>query len=443
MRINEVAFLYKNLFEEGTAKGSFFINNNGLMSPKTRNVTLWGLASSLSIPEEYRKISNIVTYLKDNLSTNTESPIPAFFKFQKAPYSIFMEAVAMEIATHFNTKTCFNFPASIDNSPNSLYRSVSPFINTNTERGNMVFSFLGRDEELFTFYKIANARETTTDVMTLTELVPQFIATNLPQLSNSQAIETIRTIQQDYAYQYLLRDLLGDIDFTSKNSGIVINKQLGYATLAPNFDYGEVMNLLISNKFDAPVLDSIDNYPESLRAIMTQERIDKANSAKLKMFNTPIREIAKQSTFLDKSDINIRFICSAFPEVAESFNQDLQEFLQSGLIPEIIDKYAEEGLVTPEQADMCVEYLQERGDLFNKKLEENLSSIPNELRYATQTSYEQNEDTLTICDTSSPQSIYIQYNTTTEKLPQADNLIQSYYNLNASLLEQDIPDPAQ
>ncbi len=383
MKINEIATLYKNIFEEGTAKGSFFITDNGLMAPRTRNVTLWGLAHSLSIPEEYRKNPNIVTALKEQLPTSSDAPIPAFFKFQKSTVSVFTEAIAMEIATHFSTKTCFNYPANLDKSPNSLYQAVSPYLDTKTEFGNMVFSFLGRDEELITFYKIANAQEMTTDVMTLTELVPQFIAKALPHLSPEKTMQTVSHIQKDYAYQYLLRDFLGDIDFTSKNSGIIVNPVRGYATIAPNFDFGEVMNSLVANKFSPPKLDSIENYSEAARQFITQESIDKFNAIKLAKYNCPVSEYAKRNTFEDRSDININFICQAFPTVAQKFSEDLENFMASGLIPEIIGKYSgEDNLITAEQAEMSIDYLQQRGAIFSEKLEDNLALVPGEKRYA-------------------------------------------------------------
>lgn len=384
MKVNEVAVLYKNLFEEGTAKGSFFIDDKGLMAPRTRNITLWGLASSLSIPEEFRNNPNIVTSLKHKLPTSPETPLSAFFKFQKTLTSTFTEAVGMEIASHFNTPTCFNYPANIDDSPNSLYRAVCPYLDTKTQYGNMIFSFLGRDEELVTFYKMAVAQETSYDVMTLTELVPNFVSSHLPQLSSTQAKNTISNIQQNFAYQYLLRDYLGDIDFTSKNSGIILNRQLGYARIAPNFDFGEILNHLITNKFSKPELDSVENYPEYLRSIMTQDKIDKINASKLERYNTPVSEIAKRNTFDDKSDINIQFICRAFPQVAERFKQDLGAFSESGLLPQIIGKYVgEDNLITEEQGSLCLEYFEERSKVFDRKLEDNLSQVPQELRYAS------------------------------------------------------------
>lgn len=395
MKNNKIVKLYRNIFEEGTTKGSFFITDSGLMVPRTRNITLWGMASSATIPPKYRKNSNIVTAIKGELKNNIHTQLPAFFKFQKEPVSAFTEALGMEISTYFNTTTSYNYPAHIDDSPNSLFRLASLQLDKTPENfGSLIFSFLAKDEELITFYKMASCQEMSVDVMSLSALVPSFLASNLPHLPPSEINKTALRIQQDYAYQYLLRDYLGDIDYTSKNSGIVINKSLGYAHLAPNFDFGESMNVLIANKFKQPKLTRLEDYDEVARHYMTQENIDKANNAKLKRYNTPVSELAKEPTFRDNSDINIYFICSAYPEVAETFREDLQSFTYSETLHKIIKQYtSKDGLITEEQGDMTLEYLRERSFILERKLEENLEFVPAEKRYNFEWIYDRENET--------------------------------------------------
>lgn len=376
MKHGELVKLYRNIFEEGTTKGSFFITESGIMTPRTKNVNLWGLTSSSSIPPKYKANPNVVTSVKQQLQDCAPTQLPAFFKFQKNPTSGFSEAVAMEVSTHFNTRTSYNYPAHIDQSENSLYFfAQNQLPEPQSDFGSLVFSFLSKDEELVSFYKMARSQEISTDFMTISSLIPSFVANNLPNLSKDELSQLTTEINRDYAYQYLLRDYLGDIDYTSKNAGIIINKNAGYATLAPNFDYGESMNLLTEAKFKPPKLDKLEDYPENTRQFMSQV-IDKINESKLKKYNASPKEMAQQNTFEDKSELNIRFICTTYPDVAEAFRQDLQAFISSGQLPQIMGQYAgKDGLVTPEQADMCVEYLEERGAIFENKLTTHLEKV--------------------------------------------------------------------
>ena len=165
--------LYRNFFEEGTSKGSFTIHDGGRMYPQTRNQTYWGLASASFIPQEFKDKHNVIT--SNTNKTTDASQLSAFFKFSKTNFNVFAEAVGMEIASCFNTKTSFNCPVVLTPSEPTLYSKLSEEQKSSPVMGSLVFSFLGRNETLFTFGSIVHTEAPSTNIVDMCKTIDKFI----------------------------------------------------------------------------------------------------------------------------------------------------------------------------------------------------------------------------------------------------------------------------
>ena len=364
--------LYRNFFEEGTSKGSFTIHDGGRMYPQTRNQTYWGLASASFIPHEFKDKHNVIV---SNKSTDA-SQLSAFFKFAKTDFNVFAEAVGMEIASCFNTKTSFNCPVVLTPSEPTLYSKLTEEQKSSPVMGSLVFSFLGRNETLFTFGSITHSEAPSTNIVNMCKTVDRFIMEkhhsnligayqNLSQMSLSA--------KQDLCYQCLFRDCFGDVDYSTRNSGLIFNEDTGEIKTAPQFDFGELMGVLYSSKMVPPVLDSIENYAEHVRPFIKPEIIEKNNIAKIEKYNSSPTQLAQIQTLGDISEENMAAICHSFPEVAYQFLQDLNAFNQSNALPNIVEKYSgEDNLVPTEQGQMAIEFLNARAQIFSQQLSENL-----------------------------------------------------------------------
>ncbi|MBQ3214259.1 MAG: hypothetical protein IJB10_04570 [Clostridia bacterium] len=369
--------LYRNVLEGGQSKGSFIIQSDGSMYPATQNKTLWGMASASYIPQEFRLNPNVITAGTNILQLYPNSPVqlPAFFKLAKSPFNIFAEASTMEIISKMGGTTSFNCPVSIGESEEVLYSFLTPEQKEQPAMGTLVFSFLSRNENLFTFSNITKKESPTTSLTEMWKTIDRFVLSKQDETGHSlQEMQAISLVaKQQLSYQFLCRDMLGDVDFSSRNAGIVYNEGTGEIFIAPQFDFGEALNILYTTKIKPLQLESIEMYPEILRTPEIMARVEKNNQARIERRATSPTELAKTETFAEQSVENVRLICKYFPEVAQSFLQDVANLKLTNPIPEIVAKYSGEGnLLTTEQGQMAEEFITARINTYEQRLTENL-----------------------------------------------------------------------
>lgn len=382
--------LYRNVFEGGQSKGSFIIQSDGSMYPATQNKTLWGTASASYIPQDFRLNPHVVTSGTNILQLFPNSPVqlPAFFKLAKSPFNIFAEAATMELVSMMSGTTSFNCPVSIGPSEEVLYSLLTPEQKAQPAMGTLVFSFLARNENLFTFSKITKNESPTTSLSEMWKTIDEFIYSKQEEAGYTidQMHEIALLAKQTVAYQYLCRDMFGDVDFSSRNAGMVYNENTGEMFAAPQFDFGEALNILNTTKIKPLQLESIEMYPEFLRTPERIAKIKENNQARIERRASSPSKLAEIDTFAEQSQENMMFICKRCPEVARLFLQDVANLKSTNPVPGIVSKYAGEGnLITEEQGQMATEFITARINVYEQRLTENLQ------QYGPQIVTEQNE----------------------------------------------------
>lgn len=369
--------LYRNIFEGGQSKGSFIVQSDGSMYPATQNKTLWGTASASYIPQKFRLNPHVITSGTSIIQLFPNSPVqlPAFFKSAKEPFNIFAEAATMELISMMSGTTSFNCPVSIGPSEEVLYSLLTPEQKAQPAMGTLVFSFLARNENLFTFSKITKNESPTTNLSEMWKTIDEFVRSKQYETGHSidQMNEIALQAKQTVAYQYLCRDMFGDVDFSSRNAGMVYNENTGEIFAAPQFDFGEALNILNTTKIKPLKLESIEIYPEFLRTPERIAKIKENNQARIERRASSPSQLAEIDTFAEQSQNNMVFICKRCPEVATLFLQDVANLKLANPVPEIVSKYAGEGnLLTEEQGQMATEFITARINVYEKRLTENL-----------------------------------------------------------------------
>lgn len=420
--------LFRNVLEGGQSKGSFIIQSDGSMYPATQNKTIWGMAEAEYIPQEYRLNPNVITAGTSILQLYPNSPIqlPAFFKLAKSPFNIFAEAATMEIVAKLGGNTSFNCPVSVGESEEVLYSLLTPEQKEQPAMGTLVFSFLSRNENLFTFSNITKKESPTTSLTEMWKTIDRFILSKQDETGHS--LETMKAIalaaKQQLSYQFLCRDMLGDVDFSSRNAGLVYNEGTGEIFAAPQFDFGEALNILYTTKIKPLQLESIEMYPEFLRTPEIIERIKNNNQMRIEKRATSPAELAKTETFAGKSEENIVLICKNFPEVAYQFLQDVANLKLNNPIPEIISRYSGEGnLISEEQRQMSEEFLITRIDLYEQHLTENLQNYGPKCDFAPTTEEPANIEDHSIVDESNFSDAFLRNPNSQAKIDTAKTLI--------------------
>jgi len=368
--------LYQNIYEENSSMGSFIIGKFGNMMPRTRNTTIWGVTSSSYIPRSIRKLPNVVTSVKGELAKYPEVQLSAFYKFSKTDYGVAIESIGREIATHFNTKTCFNCPVHIDKSQNSLFHYNNE-IHPEEDRqiGTLVYSFLGKNERLYTFAKIMGTECGENTFASYCNAISHFVSSTIPDNKQMQDV-LCYNLSKEFAYQYLLRDYIGDVDFTSRNCGLVLNEETKEITLAPGFDYGEAFNILTSSKFAQPKMVTRSFYPDEVQETIPQEQIDELNEISLHKYYASPTELANKNTFGSTTERNLSLITRLYPDVALDFLIDMKTFAQNGTLEKIVNNYSgENNLLTPQQGEQIKEFMDARTLFFGRELANELGQV--------------------------------------------------------------------
>ena len=364
----------------GRHKGDFFVSETGVMSPKTRNKSIWGAVHIKDILQESFLFDEnfMLGFGNHRLKGDVPIRLSAFFKFQKSNFNAFAENTGMELAYYFNSKTSYNCPAKLNLDEESIKDALNDISPKNLDTyGSLVFSMLEKDEKLFSFSYIQKKEEPISDFEKNFKCIKMFVKEKFPTKTTEQLNPVITNIERNLCYQYLFRDCFGDVDYTSKNSGIIFNEQTKDIKLAGNFDFGEMFSILYNTKFVDLKLVDVNLLSDAEKAIPGfVEAIENSNNLKMQKHNISAFELGKnQHTFGEESIKNIDFICSTYPEVAIVFLKSLQEFKQSEVLPILINETSGKSqeddspaLITNSEKGMVIDYINGKTDCYEKTL---------------------------------------------------------------------------
>ena len=313
-----------------------------------RSLNVWGrvpfpkeLYDLIKINEKHGRKASIWTAYDSalygkNAYTLEELPrISATYKSCFEKYSAVVENMGMRIAAALDMPTSYNYivafnpedyPKVISNYPNpeKKLKELQPFgivsidflqnqrtkpivtktdyeVDGETKEIDSIREF--EKDILITFddalrkYNFSGAYTNTDNRGNLIEnwisVVDEMAKVELKGCPRETINKTISNIHSRIARAFLLREFLGDCDFTAYNGGIVYNPATKKMRYAPNHDYGEVCNPLVAKKLSKPI-DSLCG--------MTQEAFDQLPDAvkqaiirgQQKKNNATIPEIAQE-----------------------------------------------------------------------------------------------------------------------------------------------------
>lgn len=329
-----------------------------------------------------------VIYLKDkngkllpcNISTLPKT-ISATFKPCYERFSAIAENLGMRIAMALEIPTSYNYIVKFDKEKfpqiikhiqnNYMYKTLQPYGIVSIDFLKPIKDDCGEitGETLESFADVMRRVELSrlqnnTLVKNWIECVDLYVKNNYPDLPKEYLDEQIKRINSRIVRSYILREFLGDCDFTDLNSGIV---NLNYA---PNHDYGESFNALIRTKFFEPPtgkdLDLILKYdPEYLEK-------------KEKIKNNTLVESLAQRFSQDTSEENLKYITKNFPNETREVLSGLVEAIKNDTFSSLVDDYAtaeggQEPLITLEEAKMFKIYLNTRAGWLQNLLYNNFN----------------------------------------------------------------------
>lgn len=183
----------------------------------------------------------------------------------------------------------------------------------------------------------------------------------------------IAHIHSRMARSFLLRELLGDSDFASYNSGLVFNRATKRLRYAPEHDFGAAFNGLIQNKLK--VIDKYygftkeqyDALPETMKQTLAKSTARKSR---------PISEIAKDWASA-AGEANFHYVLNNFPNASREFFENLDTAVMKEELEHIIDTVGEmtcdgKPLLTKKEREMFKEYILCRAAHLTEKYIEHL-----------------------------------------------------------------------
>jgi len=312
---------------------------------------------------------------------NLPKTISATFKPTYDRFSAITENLGMKIAVALGLPTSYNYivkfekdkhPKIMNHISNGFNESsIQPYgivsidflkpIETIEENGETFIV----GENLLTFADVLR-RSFKLSSYSKNKLVEQWISSvdvyirdTYADLSEDLLNKQIKRINSRIARSSLLREFLGDCDFTELNSGIV---SLNYA---PNHDYGESFNSLIKTKFFEPPDEK--SLKENLKWDPTY--LEKKNKIK----EETLVETLAQRYAQDTSEQNLQFIIKNYPEEAHEVLSGLVSAIKNDTFTTLVDDYTinedgEKPLLTQEEAKMFKIYLNTRAGWMQNQL---------------------------------------------------------------------------
>jgi len=365
----------------GRSKGDFIIMPHGLMSPATRNPSIWGKVNASLVPKEIL-CSDQFKFSKESTDGKAPEYLSAFFKFQQSDFKTFAEYAGMNLAFCFGEKTSYNCPSRLDIDEPSIQQALSE-ISHNDTIGSTVFSMLGDNERLFSLALIYGKEADLHDVNDYTSIIDNFfyykMRNSIDEIKGDQ-----EQIKRDFLKQYLFRDAFGDVDFSLRNSGIIYNDETKQANIAGHFDFGEMFGVLYASKLTKPELTDINVLPEYMRNNPKfVEPIENGNKLKLEKYNMSPYDLGLNfHTYGNDSINNIKYISKEYPDVLLEFLTKLRNFRKSNYLEMIIKESSGDEirqLLTPQEQRYVIEYLNGKLDGYEKTLVEELQNSPRKI----------------------------------------------------------------
>lgn len=359
----------------GRSKGDFIVSEQGTLFPVTKSPTIWGQIPTVTVLQKNICANHALCFNPFKADGTLPENASVLFKFQKNNYGIFSEYIGQKLACHFDTPTTFNFPAKIDvNEPSiqTALKELRPSVIRNM--GTVVVSMLQENDCLYSFSYIGRDNSSIPDVRFALRGIDNFIKSNLQQTANDEFLsKKAQELKEDYCYQYLFRDCFGDIDFTSKNGGIIHNKITNEVKLAANFDYGEMFSYLYSAKFVKPIPVNLSAFPENLQNNPAfVESMQRSYNQKLEVYNTPAYQLGlNHQTFGEDSLSNISTLCEKFPNVVLNFLTNLRSFIKTDTISAVAtdaNHVEDEQFLTDEEQCFVEDYVRGKTANYEKTL---------------------------------------------------------------------------
>ncbi len=190
--------------------------------------------------------------------------------------------------------------------------------------------------------------------------VDLFVEQELSHLPRERINKIIHKVHSRIARSFLLKEYCGDCDNTSYNASVVYNKSKGKLEYGPNHDFGDGFNKLIKSKINPSQTmsqEDIDRLPQNIKEKLI-ERLSKERSESVAC-------IARQFAVFKASEQNFNYILEHFPESAKEFFKNVQKCVNNKTFEKIVNSYTAftcdgKQLLTRQEADIFIEYLQER-----------------------------------------------------------------------------------
>ncbi len=362
---------------------------------KSKNV--WGQVPISNLPLE--EINNAIAknkksciwtcyddaiYIKDENGNllpcdlkNLPKTISATFKPTYDKFSAVAENLGMKIAVALDLPTSYNYivkfekekhPKILDHIMTDLNASsIQPYGVVSidflkpieTKEGDIVGENLNSFADVLRLSLMLSRQSNNTLVEKWINSVDVYIRETYADLPPELLNKQIRRINSRIARSYILREFLGDCDFTELNSGIV---SLNYA---PNHDYGESFNSLIRTKFFEPPDEKI------LKEILKWDPTYLEKKYKIKE-ETLVESIAQRYA-QDTSEQNIKYIVKNYPKEANEVLSGLITAIKNDTFTTLVDEYTvnedgEKPLLSQEEAKMFKIYLNTRAGWMQNEL---------------------------------------------------------------------------
>lgn len=360
----------------------------------------------------------IMTELRDYIelkSRSIPSQISATFKSGFRKYAAVVENLAMHIAMSLDMPTSYNYIVAFDK---DQYPEIVAHYDTDIKKQNVqplgiVSIDVLQNKEVAPYeedYRTISNGEIQWNTITKDfsgDKLEAFVDTLSPSVKDnlsgeknliSNWIKGIHRIAERYMIgfteegkrkslentdsriirSFLLREFLGDCDFTALNGGTVINFRKHTFRYAPNFDYGESFNGLVKGMLDVESNTLPEAVLNSLPEAVRQKLLEQSKQAK-----KTIEEIAS-SYASSTSEENLNYAFATYPQYSKEFIDNLNDALSRNIFDKLVDKYTfmtHNGtpLLTQDEAETFKKYLKLRGEwmttMANAKLNNPESTI--------------------------------------------------------------------
>ena len=334
---------------------------------------------------------------------NLPKTISATFKPTYEKYTAIAENLGMRIALALNLPTSYNYIVEFDyENPNSGFKSILnhlserdlknlqpygivsiDFLKATPPGQTAYFSAAYSGERLVSFeesMKMANFEFSNNSekpmliknwIKSLISLIMEKRDKYLSNISDEKLCKQIKCVKSRIVRSFLLREFLGDCDFTDRNCGFVYDSKTQNLQFAPNFDYGESFNALIKTKLD---------YLPPQEEIETILKWDKDYlKKKIEKSKIPTSELAKRFSSTT-SEENIKYIVQNFPEDTKEFLSGIKKLISdSSIITKMVEDYTlpssnSPALLTIDEAEIFQDFIFCRAQWLDNYLTRELST---------------------------------------------------------------------